>query len=145
MRKLGLKDAFALARIIKAAALRDVITEFAGEVRNKDGGQDLESVGRVRNKDGGQDLESGGRVRNKDDGQDLESVGFEFLLTLAESISDEAIEKKIYTLYADIKGISADDVPLLGFAEIKSDIKELVDQNDLKSFFTSVSALMSKQ
>ena len=115
MRKLGLKDAFALARIIKAAALRDVITEFAGGVRNKGGGQDLESV------------------------------GFEFLLTLAESISDEAIEKKIYALYADIKGISADDVPMLGFAEIKSDIKELVDQNDLKSFFTSVSALMSKQ
>lgn len=114
MRKLGLRDAFALARIIKAANLRPTVTAFAEEIRGREE-------------------------------KDIEAVGFEFVLTLLESVSDEANEQRIYKLYADIKGVTPEEVSLLDFGTIKADMKELVEKNDLKGFFTSVSALMSKQ
>ena len=115
MRKLGLKDAFSLARIIKAAGIRKEITDFAEIVR--------------------------GDAKK----QDLEAIGLEFFIVLIESVSDESTERKIYELYADIKGVTPEEVSMLGFAEIKADIAELMEVNDLKSFFSSLSALMSKQ
>lgn len=114
MRKLGLKDAFALARIIKAGNLRQTILDFAEKTRGE------------------------GET-------DIEKVGFGFFLTVIDAVCDEAVEDKIYNLYADIKGVKPADVALLDFATIKADIKELIEINDLKSFFMSVSALMSKQ
>lgn len=122
MRKLALKDAFALARIIKTAGIRKEIIVFANEISNEQKEAEQES---------GLSF--------------VEKVGFDFFLLLTEACCEERIEKKIYSLYADIKGITPEDIAVLSFAEIKSDIRELVETNDLQSFFSSLSALMSKQ
>ena len=114
MRKLGLKDAFALARIIKAANLRDEIIRFAED------------------------------IRTRKEKTDAESVGLEFFVTLIESVADEAVEQKIFALYADLKGVTPEEVGMYGLETLKADIKELIEQNDLKSFFNSASALISK-
>lgn len=118
MRKLGLKDAFALARIIKAADLRDEIAAFGLEVR---------------------ELQKAEKPAN------VEEIGIKFLITVATSISDEKIENQFYKLYADVKGAKADEIGMYDISTIRADITELVEINDLKSFFNSLSALMSKQ
>lgn len=78
-------------------------------------------------------------------GKSVDEIGMEFIVTLMQAAADEAVEQKIYGLYADLKGATPDEIGMLGFEEIKADFKELVEQNDLKNFFNSVSALMSKQ
>lgn len=118
MRKLGLKDAFAFARIIKAADLRDEIAAFGLEVR---------------------ELQKAEKPAN------VEEIGIKFLITVAAAISDEKIEKQFYKLYADVKGVEADEIAMYDISTIRADITELVEVNDLKSFFNSLSALMSKQ
>ena len=122
MRKLALKDAFALARIIQAAGIRQEIIVFANDISNEQKEAEQES---------GLSF--------------VEKVGFDFFLLLMEACCEERIEKKIYSLYADIKGVTPEDISVLSFAEIKNDIRELVETNDLQSFFSSLSALMSKQ
>lgn len=122
MRKLALKDAFALARIIKAAGIRKEIIVFANEISNEQKEAEQES---------GLSF--------------VEKVGFDFFLLLTEACCEERIEQNIYSLYADIKGVTPEDISVLSFAEIKNDIRELVETNDLQSFFSSLSALMSKQ
>lgn len=114
MRKLGLKDAFALARIIKAADMRREIVAFAAEIRDK--GE-----------------------------KNIEAIGLEFFVAMITAAADEAVEKKIYALYAGLKNVTPEEVSNYDFATIKNDLKELIERNDLKSFFQSVSALMSKQ
>lgn len=118
MRKLGLKDAFALARIIKAANLRDELAAFGLEVRE---------------------------LQKSDKSANVEEIGIKFLITVATSISDEKIENQFYKLYADVKGAKADEIGMYDISTIRADITELVEINDLKSFFNSLSALMSKQ
>lgn len=132
MRKLGLKDAFALARIIKIAGIRDEIVSFGYEVRERQ--KVVEAA------------------KNKNDGKSetalelsTERTGFEFIITIITSIADERAEQLFYKLYADIKqDVTPEEVSLYDFETIKTDVSELVEKNDLKSFFRSASALMSK-
>lgn len=112
MKKLALKHAFMLARIIKAADIRSEIVQFASELHN---------------------------------GKSTDEIGMEFVVTMIQAAADEKVEKKIYELYADLKGVKPEDVAEYDFATIKADMKALIEENDLKSFFQSVSALMSKQ
>lgn len=132
MRKLGLKDAFALARIIKIAGIRDEIVSFGYEVRERQKAVEA--------------------AKNKNDGKSetalelsTERTGFEFIITIITSIADERAEQLFYKLYADIKqDVTPEEVSLYDFETIKTDVSELVEKNDLKSFFRSASALMSK-
>lgn len=132
MRKLGLKDAFALARIIKIAGIRDEIVSFGYEVRER---QKVAEA--AKNENGGKSetvLELS-----------AERAGFEFIITIITSIADERAEQLFYKLYADIKqDVTPEEVSLYDFETIKTDVSELVKKNDLKSFFRSASALMSK-
>jgi hypothetical protein len=114
MRKLALKDAFSLARIVKAADVKKEMVSFAAEMRGKKA-------------------------------EDIEAVGLEFFVTLIQAASDVNVENKVYALYADLKGATAEEVSNYDLATVKADIKELIAENDLKSFFSSFSALMSKQ
>lgn len=118
MRKLGLKDAFALARIIKTANIRDEIAAFGLEVRE---------------------------LQKAEKSANVEEIGIKFLITVATSISDEKIENQFYKLYADVKGAKVDEIAMYDISTIRADVAELVEVNDLKSFFKSLSALMSKQ
>ena len=113
MRKLVLKDAFAVARIVKAAGVKKEIVAFAKD------------------------------VQNRKEGINPESIGLEFFATLIESAADASVERKIYDFYASLKGVTAEEVSEYDLATVKADIKEIVEQNDLKNFFQSASALMS--
>lgn len=132
MRKLGLKDAFALARIIKIAGIRDEIVSFGYEVRERQ--KAAEAAKNENDEKGETALELS-----------AERAGFEFIITIITSIADERAEQLFYKLYADIKqDVTPEEVSLYDFETIKTDVSELVKKNDLKSFFRSASALMSK-
>lgn len=132
MRKLGLKDAFALARIIKIAGIRDEIVAFGYEVRERQ--KAAEAAKNENDEKGEAALELS-----------TERAGFEFIITIITSIADEKAEQLFYKLYADIKqNTTPEEVSMYDLATIKTDIQALVEQNDLKSFFRSASALMSK-
>lgn len=136
MRKLGLRDAFALARIIKAAGIRKEILEFAQRMKAEQ--KERQKLKTLMQK-------STDEEQQEENDEYIEKVGFEFFIVLIEAVCDSESEQRIYKLYADIKGVTPEEVSLLDFGTIKADMKELVEKNDLKGFFTSVSALMSKQ
>jgi hypothetical protein len=117
MRKLGLMDAFSFARLIKAADIRQEIAGFAAEISAR---------------------KQANTTLNADD------IGIEFVLTLITNSSTVEVESKIYELYASIKECSVEDVKTTDFETLKNDLKEIIAMNDLKAFFHSVSALMSK-
>lgn len=116
MRKLNIKDAFTLARIIKKANIKEEIADFANRIAVK--------------------------KNSKDETVNTEAVGLEFVVTLLSSLSSKEIEQEIYALLADIRGdITADDVSKLSIPEVLDNVKTIIRENDIKSFFTSLSAL----
>lgn len=116
MRKLSIKDAFTLARIIKKADIKEEIADFANRIAVKKNG--------------------------KDETVNTEAVGLEFVITLITSLSSKDTEQEFYALLADIRGdITADEVSKLSIPEILDNIKTIIRENDIKSFFTSLSAL----
>lgn len=116
MRKLNIKDAFTLARIIKKADIKEEIAGFANRIVVKN--------------------------NSKDETVNTEAVGLEFVVTLLSSLSSKEIEQEIYALFADIRGdITADEVSKLSIPEVLDIVKTIIRENDIKSFFTSLSAL----
>lgn len=115
MRELGLKDAFAFSRILKSADLKSTISDFAKEIA----------------------------TRKKSDGKvNLEEVGLEFFVNLIISISDEKVEQKIYKFLSEITELEENEIANANFKKLKQIILEIIQINDLKSFFQSASALM---
>lgn len=116
MRKLNIKDAFTLARIIKKADIKEEIAGFANRIAVKKNG--------------------------KDETVNTEAVGLEFVITLITSLSSKDTEQEFYSLLADIRGdITADEVSKLSIPEVLNNVKTIIRENDIKSFFTSLSAL----
>lgn len=116
MRKLNIKDAFTLARIIKKADIKEEIAGFANRIAVKKNG--------------------------KDETVNTEAVGLEFVITLITSLSNKETEQEFYSLLADIRGdITADEVSKLSIPEVLNNVKTIIRENDIKSFFTSLSAL----
>lgn len=114
MRKLSIKDAFTLARIIKRADIKEEIADFANRIAVK--------------------------KNSKDETVNTEAVGLEFVITLLTSLA--TTEQEFYSLLADIRGdITADDVSKLSIPEVLDNVKTIIRENDIKSFFTSLSAL----
>ena len=117
MRKLNIKDAFTLARIIKKADIKEEIADFANRIATK-------------------------KRNSKDETVNTEEVGLEFVVTLLSSLSSKEIEQEIYALLADIReDITAEEVSKLSIPELLGDVKTIIRENDIKSFFTSLSAL----
>ena len=79
---------------------------------------------------------------SKDETVNTEAVGLEFVITLITSLSNKETEQEFYSLLADIRGdITADDVSKLSIPEVLDNVKAIIRENDVKSFFTSLSAL----
>lgn len=117
MRKLNIKDAFTLARIIKKADIKEEIADFANRIAVKKNG--------------------------KDETVNTEAVGLEFVITLITSLSSKDTEQEFYALLADIRGdITADEVSKLSIPEVLDNVKTIIRENDIKSFFTSLSVSM---
>ena len=116
MRKLSIKDAFTLARIIKKADIKEEIADFANRIAIKN--------------------------NSKDETVNTEAVGLEFVITLLTSLATKETEQELYSLLADIRAdITADDVSKLSIHEVLDNVKAIIRENDIKSFFTSLSAL----
>lgn len=111
MRKLNLKDAFKMVRIIKSAEIRDALAKLAPKFK------DPKNVS-------------------------IDEIGFEVILTIISAAGNPKVEQQIYELIADIRKIDAEKVSEMDFSELKAFIKELVEENDLRSFFDSASKLM---
>lgn len=116
MRKINIKDAFTLARIIKKADIKEEIADFANRIAVKN--------------------------NSKDETVNTEAVGLEFVITLLTSLATKETEQEFYSILADIRGdITADEVSKLSIPEVLDNVKAIVRENDIKSFFTSLSAL----
>lgn len=117
MRKLNIQDAFALARIIKSADIKDEIAEFANRIATKKS-----------------------ESKNQDETINTEAVGLEFVVTLITSLSNKSTEQEFYALLANIRGdITAEDVSSLSITEVLDNVKTIIKENDIKNFFISLS------
>ena len=152
MRKLGLLDAFAVARIIKAANLQKEMADFGMEVmRRKEEAKRRKAVRAAELKaeqdeaatEAEQD-EAATEAEQDEAALSMEQIGVEAFITIISKCTNEEVERRIYDLYASIKGTEPDEVKYADLQTIRADIKELIELNDLKGFFALVSASMSK-
>ena len=143
MRKLGLLDAFAVARIIKAANLQKEIADFGMEVMRREEEAKRRKAVRAAELKAEQD-EAATEAEQDEAALSMEQIGVEAFITIISKCTNEEVERRIYDLYASIKGTEPDEVKYADLQTIRADIKELIELNDLKGFFDLVSASMSK-
>lgn len=143
MRKLGLLDAFAVARIIKAANLQKEMADFGMDVKRRQEEAERRKAARAAEMEAEQD-EAATEAEQDELALSAEQIGLEAFVTIISNCATEEVERRVYELYADIKGAKPEDVKYYDLQTIREDLKELVELNNLKDFFGSVSASMSK-
>lgn len=114
MRKLTLPDAFAFARILKAADIKSEIVNFSKEIIAR---------------------------KNKKQEINIDEIGLEFVVTIITAAADVKVEEKIYSFLASVCEMDVENVKKLNLSQIKEIISEIIAENDLKTFFQSASAL----
>lgn len=114
MRKLTLPDAFAFARILKAADIKNEIVNFSKEIISR---------------------------KNKKQEININEIGLEFVVTLITAAADVKVEEKIYSFLASVCEMDVENIKKLNISQIKEIISEIIAENDLKTFFQSASAL----
>lgn len=143
MRKLGLLDAFAVARIIKAANLQKEVADFGMDVKRRQEEAERRKAARAAETEAEQD-----KIATEAEQDELalsaEQIGLEAFVTIISNCATEEVERRVYELYASIKGAKPDEVKYYDLTTIREDFKELVELNNLKDFFALVSASISK-
>lgn len=143
MRKLGLLDAFAVARIIKAANLQKEVADFGMDVKRRQEEAERRKAARAAEMEAEQD-----KIATEAEQDELalsaEQIGLEAFVTIISNCATEEVERRVYELYASIKGAKPDEVKYYDLTTIREDFKELIELNNLKDFFALVSASMSK-
>lgn len=114
MRKLITADVFALARVIKASGMREQLTTFVKG------------------------------LAAKDEPLDTETVGYEGFLVMIEALAERKAEAAIYELIGSVAEMPPDEVKTLPPAEFFDLIKQIGEENDIKSFFAYVSGILGK-
>ena len=143
MRKLGLLDAFAVARIIKAANLQKEVADFGMDVKRRQEEAERRKAARAAEMEAEQD-KNATEAEQDELALSAEQIGLEAFVTIISNCATEEVERRVYELYASIKGAKPDEVKYYDLTTIREDFKELVELNNLKDFFASVSASMSK-
>ena len=152
MRKLGLLDAFAVARIIKAANLQKEVADFGMDVKRRQEEAERRKAARAAEMEAEQDKNATKAEQDKNATEaeqdelalSAEQIGLEAFVTIISNCATEEVERRVYELYASIKGAKPDEVKYYDLTTIREDFKELVELNNLKDFFALVSASMSK-
>ena len=152
MRKLGLLDAFAVARIIKAANLQKEVADFGMDVKRRQEEAERRKAARAAEMEEEQDKNATEAEQDKNATEaeqdelalSAEQIGLEAFVTIISNCATEEVERRVYELYASIKGAKPDEVKYYDLTTIREDFKELVELNNLKDFFALVSASMSK-
>ena len=143
MRKLGLLDAFAVARIIKAANLQKEVADFGMDVKRRQEEAERRKAARAAEMEAEQD-KNATEAEQDELALSAEQIGLEAFVTIISKCANEDVERRVYELYASIKGAKPDEVKYYDLTTIREDFKELVELNNLKDFFALVSASMSK-
>lgn len=143
MRKLGLLDAFAVARIIKAANLQKEVADFGMDVKRRQEEAERRKAARAAEMEAEQD-KNATEAEQDELALSAEQIGLEAFVTIISNCATEEVERRVYELYASIKGTKPDEVKYYDLTTIREDFKELVELNNLKDFFALVSASMSK-
>ena len=143
MRKLGLLDAFAVARIIKAANLQKEVADFGMDVKRRQEEAERRKAARAAEMEAEQD-KNATEAEQDELALSAEQIGLEAFVTIISNCATEEVERRVYELYASIKGAKPDEVKYYDLTTIREDFKELVELNNLKDFFDLVSASMPK-
>lgn len=77
------------------------------------------------------------------DGIDIEKFGMNVIFDIVACLSDSKTENDFYELISGICEKTSQEIKEQSITETIEDIKAIAKENDLKSFFTSVSAMIS--
>lgn len=116
MRKLNTHDVFAAARVIRASGARAELVSLIKDITAKE----KESI-------------------------DLEDIGLTGFLTIIECAGERKAESAVYELLADIFETKAEDVEKMELPDLMEKLKQINEENNLKSFFKFASAMSTKK
>ena len=114
MRKINTQDVFKMSRLIKHTAIKDVLLKYHEE----------------------------GSVFNIEE-DDIEKFGMRLFFDVIECISDAKAETDFYDLLGGICEKKPEEIQNQTLEETLSDLKLIASENNLKSFFHSVSVMIS--
>lgn len=75
---------------------------------------------------------------------DIESVGIDGILATFEALAERGCEQAIYTAIASIVECEPKEIEKMPINEFVDTLTEIAKENDLKTFFDSVSAILGK-
>lgn len=78
------------------------------------------------------------------DNLDVEAVGYEGVLVIIEALTEKKSEKVLYEALAPVMEVSPDDVGNMAPSDFFEALKQIAEDNDLKSFFKSLSGILGK-
>lgn len=81
--------------------------------------------------------------KGKDENQDIEKFGVSVIFDVIACLGDSKAENMFYELIAGICEKSVNEIKEQALTQTIEDIKAIAKENDLKSFFMSVSAMIS--
>jgi hypothetical protein len=113
MRKINTQDAFKMARLIKHTSIKDVLMKYYEE-----GKGDFKQA-------------------------DIEKFGMRLFFDVIECVSDGNAEKDFYELLGGICEKQPKEIQNQPIEDTIADLKKIYEENDMKSFFQSVSAMIS--
>lgn len=76
---------------------------------------------------------------------DVEDVGLEAIITIMESLCAKNAEVALYEFLGNLFEMQSSEVGKLDLNELVEKINELVQENDLKSFFSLLSNMIGKK
>lgn len=113
MRKINTEDAFKASRLLKHSKIKATLLDCYDKATSMKSAK----------------------------GKDIEKFGVSVALELIECLGEERAEAEFYDLVGGICGKSADEVRTQELVTTIEDIKQIIKENDMKSFFKLVSAM----
>lgn len=131
MRKINTQDVFKLARIIKGAGIKEVVSDmFAKGIQ----------ISRENELPDGATEEEISQAQQQM-ARKQEEFGVNAVFTILENCCSVDLEKKVYDLLAGITEKTPDAVMNQTFETTVEDVKEIAKNNDLIGFFKKASQL----
>lgn len=131
MRKINTQDVFKLARLVKAAGIKDIVSDmFASGL----------SISREIKVDENATEEEKKKAKQELD-RKQEEFGVNAIFTLLENCCSPDLEKKVYDLMAGITEKTPDAVMNQSLDVTIDDVKEIAKNNNIIDFFKKASQL----
>lgn len=149
MRKLNLKDTFQFARLLKAMGCRQMVSDLMAGARVSQQEQRrrvamLEAEAAKAEGAEKQRLEAALEKEKKDDSW-LDFVGFDGALLLLECAAEKGVEDALCRFLAPIWEVRPEDVAEMPLPAVIDNVKQMLRENDMQTFFTSASRKAAQQ